>query len=715
MRSVCLWIVMIAALCIQFSRATAQYTCGFDEVNLKLQKDNPHYKKLNENFKMQSGAKTLGSAGGEGTPGSIFKIPVVVHVIHKGEGVGVGSNISDAQVTSAITFLTKYYRAQLGNSVDVGIEFELAKVDPSCQSTTGIDRVNGSSVNGYLQYGLTNSVFPGYQNELDVKKLSNWSNTNYCNIWVVSEINGNDGGAGMQGFTYLPGAPSGVDGLVILYSAFGYDPDGTLGYNLKTGTRQNKIVTHEMGHELGLYHTFEGDDANFDGIPDRCPPNADCTVDGDGVCDTGPHERSRSDCPAVPYGSCSPDNNVVKNYMDYSSEDCQDRFTPGQVTKMRAALLQFRPSLINSRALNPIMFPGGVVPIAGARCTPSTNTIGLSGYYAGITNVTINDRSFLSGASKDDNPHNGYLNAATGCLNVISLTKGSLNTFSITVLGGEQEQVRAWIDFNNDGFFDNVSEQIYVNTKVDIAPNSTVSGSFTVPQQAMENVVVRMRVMDDYSSYSGFPVQDINSACSDLVYGQAEDYPVMITSVLPVTLLSFTAKEKGNDVVVNWTTTKEINNKGFEIERSFDGIGFTTIGFVKPTQQNTEQHRYSFTDFNIAQPDLYYRLKQIDIDGNFTLSNVVALKRSGVNAENGFALMENPVVDNVAFYVKGRVRNALTATLIDVSGRQVAQWKTDKSGSNYQFDIRDKGLQAGMYILIVHTKNQQYVAKILKQ
>jgi hypothetical protein len=715
MRSLFLWVVILPALCIPFSYVAAQNTCGFDEVNRKLQKDNSHYKKVNEKFKTQSGSKTLGSVGGGGTPDVIYKIPVVVHVIHNGEAIGVGSNISDAQVMSAIINLTKYYRAQLGNSTDAGIEFELAKVDPTCQTTTGIDRVDGSSVNEYLQNGITNSAFPGYQNELDVKKLSNWNNANYCNIWVVSEINGNNGGAGTQGFTYLPGAPSGIDGLVVVCTAFGYDPDGTLGYNLKAGTRQNKIVTHEMGHELGLYHTFEGDDANFDGIPDRCPPNADCTVDGDGVCDTWPHERSRSDCPYVTYGNCSPDNSVVKNYMDYSAEDCQDRFTPGQVAKMRAAILEFRSTLIQSRALSPVVIPGSAMPVANAHCTPATNSVGLSGYYAGITNVTINDRSFISGAAKDDNPVSGYLNAAGACLNVIPLTKGSTNTFSITVLGEEEEQVRAWIDFNNDGIFDNTTEQICVDTRIDIAPNASVSGTFTVPQQATENAVVRMRVMDDYSSYSGFPVQDINSACNDLMYGQAEDYPVMITSVLPAQLLSFTAKAKDNDVIVNWTTTKEVNNKGFEIERSFDGANFTTIGFVKATQQNTEQNSYSFTDYNIAQPNLYFRLKQVDIDGNFTLSNVVALKRTELNAENGFALLKNPVVDNVSFAVKSSLQNALTATLLDISGRQVAQWKTDKSNGSYQFDIRDKALQSGMYILIVNTKDQQYVAKILKQ
>jgi hypothetical protein len=402
--------------------------------------------------------------------------------------------------------------------------------------------------------------------------------------------------------------------------------------------------------------------------------------------------------------------------MDYSSEDCQDRFTPGQVAKMRAAILAFRSPLIHSRALGSMIFPGGVVPIRQATCTPFTNTIGLSGYFAGITNVTVNDRIFISGTAKDDDPSSGYLNEANGCLNVISLTKGNVNSFSITVLGQKMEQIRAWIDFNNDGLFDNSTEQIYVNTKIDLAPNSIVSGSFVVPPQAAENVVVRMRIIDDYSSYSGFPVPDINSGCSDPVYGQAEDYPIMVTSVpLPVTLLSFSAIEKVNDIVLNWTTTKEVDNKGFEIERSFDGINFTTIGFVKSAQYHAEQYQYSFVDANIAQPTLFYRLKQIDIDGQASLSNVITINRSNVNTDNGFELLKNPVSDNVAFAVKTSLQDVLTATLVDVSGRPVAQWKMQKADGRHQFDIRDKGLQAGIYILIVQTRDQQYVAKILKQ
>src|SRR5690606_23592856 len=98
-------------------------------------------------------------------------------------------------------------------------------------------------------------------NEQAVKDLSRWPNNRYYNIWIVSEIDSNNAGAGIQGFAYFPGAPSNIDGAVMLYNAFGYDPTMLLGYNLKSYTNRNTTATHEMGHALGLYHTFQGDDA----------------------------------------------------------------------------------------------------------------------------------------------------------------------------------------------------------------------------------------------------------------------------------------------------------------------------------------------------------------------------------------------------------------------------------------------------------------------
>ena len=155
--------------------------------------------------------------------------------------------------------------------------------------------------------------------------------TKYYNIWTVTEIDDNGGGSGVQGYAYFAGAPAPDDGTIILFNAFGFDPGGLIGYNLKSYTNLNGTITHEMGHALNLYHTFEGD-----GTGSTCPPNTTgaCSTEGDRCCDTPPHKRSTSNCVADgTANSCSAGTTAgqyVHNYMDYSSEVCKNMFSPDQ-------------------------------------------------------------------------------------------------------------------------------------------------------------------------------------------------------------------------------------------------------------------------------------------------------------------------------------------------------------------------------------------------
>jgi len=183
----------------------------------------------------------------------VYTIPVVVHVIHNGEAYGTGTNISDEQVYSAIAALNEDYRRMpgtngYGNGVDVGMEFCLAARNPNGQPTNGIVRINGSSVANYSTMGIEASSGTGAVEE-SVKALSTWPRESYMNIWVVNEIENNDGGSGIQGYAYFP-VNSPIDGIVILHNAF-----GTVG-NLKSYTNMNRTLTHEVGLYLGLYHTF---------------------------------------------------------------------------------------------------------------------------------------------------------------------------------------------------------------------------------------------------------------------------------------------------------------------------------------------------------------------------------------------------------------------------------------------------------------------------
>ena len=309
----------------------------------------------------------------------IYTLPVVVHVIHNGEPYGTGVNITDEQIYSAIEALNEDYRHMAGTNgdgagVDVGIEFCLAARDPNGQPSTGIVRVNGSSVPNYSTMGIEASGGNGATEE-SVKALSTWPRASYMNIWVVNEIENNDGGSGIQGYAYFP-INNTIDGIVVLFNAF-----GTTG-TLKSYTNMNRVITHEVGHYLGLYHTFNG--------TSTCGAESDCSTQGDRVCDTPVTIQSTS-CSAP---ACS-GTQQVENYMDYTSQTCQDMFTDGQKLRMRTTLETQRTSMITSLGCMPVFGNDiGIINVLnpeGTNCQgPITPQVTLANYGSStLTAATI--------------------------------------------------------------------------------------------------------------------------------------------------------------------------------------------------------------------------------------------------------------------------------------------------------------------------------------
>jgi len=287
----------------------------------------------------------------------ILTIPVVVHIIHDGDAIGTGSNISDEQVWSAINGLNEDYRKMAGtngdgNGADIEVEFCLAQRDPDGNAHSGINRVSGCSVTNYCSQGITAGQGQG-ANEMDVKNLSRWPNQDYYNIWVVTEIENNNGGSGIQGYAYFP-TTSPVDGTVLLYNAF-----GTTG-NLKSYTNRNRTLTHELGHGFALFHTFQGG---------TCA-ESNCNLQGDRVCDTPPTVLNSS-CSNAACGGTQ----QVENYMDYTSQTCKDMFTEGQKERMRLAIQNSRSNLLNSNGCEPVvpvLADAGITEIlepSGSSCT----------------------------------------------------------------------------------------------------------------------------------------------------------------------------------------------------------------------------------------------------------------------------------------------------------------------------------------------------------
>lgn len=186
------------------------------------------------------------------TAGIVYQIPVVVHVMHKGEAVGTGVNVSNAAIINAIKELNEMYRKLpgtqwYGNGVDVEIEYALAVRDPNGNCTNGITRTSMTGNALYMSNGVKRNPTTGSGiSDASLKALDVWDQTKYYNIWLISEIDNNNGGAGVQGYAYFASSHgTAQDGAVILSSNFTSGGSST--------------AAHEIGHSLNLYHTFEGD------------------------------------------------------------------------------------------------------------------------------------------------------------------------------------------------------------------------------------------------------------------------------------------------------------------------------------------------------------------------------------------------------------------------------------------------------------------------
>jgi hypothetical protein len=316
----------------------------------------------------------------------VYQIPVIVHVIHEGEAIGVGTNLSAAIIQSQIDVLNEDFRRIIGTNgyntnpvgADTQIEFCLAQRKPDGSGFTpgeeGINRVNGAVQFGGGPYatGTIDATIKPYN-----IATQGYDAADYMNLWSV-DISG-----GILGYAQFPTTALGgmgcaaqnvnTDGVVMDYA--------TLGKAAVTGFpgpyNEGRTATHEIGHWLGLRHIW-GDGGC--GVDDFCN-------------DTPLSDGSNFGCPTT--NSCAdpaPDpNDMVENYMDYTDDLCMNIFTNDQKMRMRTVLENspIRASLITSDAcippalndasivniVNPLgdNCPGSITPIVTLRNRGSLN------------------------------------------------------------------------------------------------------------------------------------------------------------------------------------------------------------------------------------------------------------------------------------------------------------------------------------------------------
>ena len=215
--------------------------------------------------------------------------------------------------------------------------------------------------------------------------------------------------------------------------------------------------------------------------------------------------------------------------------------------------------------------------------------------------------------------------------------------------------------------------------------------------------------------YNYFTGTSINiSAASYSVTLQPGEYYLYTNSsvVLPVNLLSFTAnKTDKQTVTVSWSTGSEINNHHYEIERSSNGSSFAAIGSVLASASLAQVKQYQFIDLKPLSGINYYRLKQVDKDGQFHYSAVVKISFAGQNVL--WQLYPNPAGSNTAIYAQTGV-SKIQVVLTDMSGKMLYRSNTIGAvTAGQKITIPVQNLSKGVYLLKVNTEQGTQTEKLI--
>lgn len=447
-------------------------------------------------------------AQGLNTTNTVYKIPIVVHVFKDDGRNSSLANITEQSIKDWLVYTNKLYKGELNSKSSLmSIEFVLATVDENCNPSTGIVWVDAHRLlPNYSQYGVSNGRKTEYPNAYitsELRPVSYWNPKKYINIFVVNDANG------VAGFAHYPDADNPTN--VVIASQF----------RAGVGTGP-----HELGHSLGLLHTFEGD-----GGGTTCPTNTDCLNQGDKVCDTNPHINFRNcpsattqNCDKVAYASMAFD--LRNNIMSYSTCS-RDLLTLGQRQRAREQYLIYKPSVINTRATE-IYLSGNTPPKPSVKGCSTTSESTSASYGAGVIYFKLgtidNTSKALTGAAND---FLGGVLVDYSSDNVKCIEKDDYVTYlnrnqeqSVTIgVKNNTQTVKVYIDYNYDGVFDENTERVVSSRQ---SPGETTY-KFTPRSTAPLNRPLRLRVVADRSS----SIEATNSC--KLVNGQAEDYTIIFT------------------------------------------------------------------------------------------------------------------------------------------------------------------------------------------
>jgi PKD repeat protein len=349
-------LLLLFTLFFQFTFAQAPIRCYTDEMDSVLRANNPSLPSK-EDFETWLSSEMQNNAQSK-IIGGVYYIPVVFHVIHSGEAVGTGTNVSFAAIQSQLDVLNEDFRKILGTNgwntnpvgADTKIEFCLAQRRPNGSAFAvgepGVNRILSTTITPtappFSTAFINSTIKTWTYNGGTPTANRGWDPNKYMNIWLCN-ISG-----GILGYAQFPQSPLGgmgcaapavaTDGVVFLYNSIGKSAiTGFPGpYN------EGRTATHEIGHWLGLRHIWGDGGCTMD---DYCNDTPEAGVPNYG-CPAGTNS-----CTAAPDAGVD----MIENYMDYTDDLCMNIFTNDQKMRMRTVLESspLRANLINSDACTP--------------------------------------------------------------------------------------------------------------------------------------------------------------------------------------------------------------------------------------------------------------------------------------------------------------------------------------------------------------------------
>ncbi len=199
--------------------------------------------------------------------------------------------------------------------------------------------------------------------------------------------------------------------------------------------------------------------------------------------------------------------------------------------------------------------------------------------------------------------------------------------------------------------------------------------------------------------------------------GTGELAPIVIldhTGHVPVELSSFSANVVDGFVRLDWATTTETNNYGFEVQRSIDGKSFSTVAFVNGAGTSTEKHTYSFVDSDVEMGNYFYRLKQVDLNGTFAYTDVTEVN---FTTPSEFVLEQNyPNPFNPSTTIKFGLatRSSVDLRVYNIVGEEVAVLVSGQmmESGTYQVTFSSNNLPSGTYIYRLSAGNKVLTNKM---